>query len=66
MESQERHFFLLWITQEGPSSLIISVSDIFKNDEESFSLLDSMVQRVGEENVMQLITNNVAPCVFVG
>ena len=38
----------------------IDTSDIFKNAENLFQLLDSLLQEIGEENVIQVVTHSAS------
>ncbi|CAM8990581.1 unnamed protein product [Rhodiola kirilowii] len=52
---------------KGPVFLeSIDVSDKTKDAQQIFSLLDSMVERVGEENVIQVVSDNASNYVAVG
>ena len=44
----------------------IDASDIIKNEELMFKYLDEMVEEIGEENVVQVITNNASNYMNVG
>ena len=44
----------------------IDTSDISKNAENLFQLLDSLVQEIGEENVVQVVTDSASAYVSTG
>ena len=44
----------------------IDASDIIKNEELMFKYLDEMVEEIGEENIVQVITDNVSNYVNAG
>ncbi|KAJ9552901.1 hypothetical protein OSB04_016946 [Centaurea solstitialis] len=44
----------------------IDASDVVKNAEQLFMMLDEMVEEVGEENVVQVVTDNASAYVAVG
>ncbi|XP_021656850.2 uncharacterized protein LOC110647363 [Hevea brasiliensis] len=44
----------------------IDASEYSKTDEKMFELLDRFVERIGEANVVQVVTNNTSNCVLAG
>ena len=44
----------------------IDTSDISKNAKNLFQMLDSLVQEIGEGNVVQVVTDSASACVSVG
>ena len=44
----------------------IDTSDILKNAKNLFQLIDSLVQEIGEENVVQVVTNSASTYVSAG
>ena len=44
----------------------VDASDNVKDATLLFQLLDEIIQEVGEQNVVQVITNNASNCVLVG
>ena len=44
----------------------IDASSFMKTGEKTFELLDKFVERIGEKNVVQVITNNGSNYVLVG
>ncbi|RVX06268.1 hypothetical protein CK203_027563 [Vitis vinifera] len=59
------HELRTWILKEEVNDLI-DTSDTIKNGELMFKYLDEVVEEIGEENVVQVITDNASNYVNVG
>ncbi|KAF8388617.1 hypothetical protein HHK36_027294 [Tetracentron sinense] len=67
--TDRRNRSLINFLMNSPGTLFlesVDASSYAKTRETLFELLDSYVEKVGEQNVVHVITNNASPYVFVG
>ncbi|RDX87052.1 hypothetical protein CR513_31527, partial [Mucuna pruriens] len=65
---KEDHLLIFFLNSPSGSVFLKSIdtSDVIKDDQKIFELLDNIVEEIGEENVVQVVTNNASNLVATG